>query len=436
MLASRRAAMRMGSGRPRRRALLSQSNFTIPSPVGLSCFTGWHRCAAGGSRWDSAASKAADTTEELKKQGRVATEMMETVLETGRLGFNEVLRQSLGLEVKRTGRISAAARDRQQHAAAEADADAEKATGARRRHPDAPKVRDSSFWNPYAANSPFMNKQKYLEQFERLRRNDGTKKSYSALEVVTEEEIEAYVDALAEDGSLKTFQGLSAVLVPRTLYANVVKVILRVLQMSLGTVDGQTILGRELYLLRRQSLRARWRVSSKYKVDQQIVEKLMRRVMADHGSGPDIMGAEVQAQMYQNIITLIFRLVFDLTDSCQLRVLGHTVTINIEIDDNLAEAPGWDISLDSGIFGRFDMAEKRAFISSFVDDLLTDEHINIKGMPGVLERKLYVNVVMLMLDLLETACNHLRLHLAGISFRPALDDLKKKRSKTPGPGKK
>jgi len=249
------------------------------------------------------------------------------------------------------------------------------------------------------------------------------------VEVVTEEDIEVYVDALAEDGSLKSFQGLSAVLVPKTLYANVVKVALRVLQITLGSIDGQEVLGRELYFLKRQSFRSKWRVSKKYKVDEAIVQRLVERVRADHAeSGPDILGQEVRQQMYKNIITLLFRLIFDLADSCQLRVLGHTVTINIDIDEDLAQAPGWDISLDSGIFGRFDSASKRAFVSSFVDDLLADESINIKAMPDVLERQLYINVVMLLLEMLETACNHLRLHLAGISFRPALDDLKAKGS--------
>lgn len=347
---------------------------------------------------------------ELKYHGEAAAEVAETIMEAGRLGLNEVLRHALGLEVKKLPRTTIP--------------ETRGLGGGAGGSFKAPS--DSSFWNPYAKNSPFMNKQKYLEQFERLRDSVGQPTRYSALEVVTEEEIEAYVDALSEDGSLKSFQGLASVLVPKTLYSNVVKVALRVLQVTLGGLDGQVVLGRELYLLRRRSIRAQWRVSKKYTVDQEIVKRLVRRVMADHGTGPDILGAEVQQQMYHNVVTLIFRLVFDLMDSCQLRVLGHTVTINIDVDANLAQAPGWDISLDSGIFGRFDSTEKREFASYFVDELLKDTSINIKALPDIIERQLYINVVMLLFEMSETAGNHLRLHLAGISFRPALDDLKAK----------
>lgn len=258
----------------------------------------------------------------------------------------------------------------------------------------------------------------YIERFKKYRIDDDV----SATDLVSEADIRRYVDALTEDGAVQHISGISAFLVPKKLYSNVVKVSLHVFQVAFSSLDGQPVLGRRLHLMKDQSFRSQWRVS-RYKVDSEIVSKLVSRIMADHPLEPDIMAHEVQRQMYENIVTLVFRLAFDLIDSCQLRVMGHTVSLNIEVDDDVAAAPGWDINLDSGIFGRFDLQLKREFVETFVDDLLTNESINIVAMPDVLERQLYIRVVLLLFDLLETAGNHLRLHMAGIAIRPALDDL-------------
>jgi len=331
---------------------------------------------------------------------------VESVLEVGRQGFNEAVGSVLGIEVKRNQFENTSEKKKQTPSRARATS---------------PRVRDGSFfWNPNAPNSPFVNRAAYLAQFEELRGNPFD--SNGACEIVPEEEIDKYVAALCEDGSLKGIYGLPSFLVPKTVYSSVVKICLRVVQTIFGEFNGQAVLGRELYFLKRQSFCAKWRVSTKHNVDEQIVAKLVRRVMSDHGLEDSDLSTEVQKQVYHNIITLLFRLVFDLIDSSQLRVLGHTVTINVEADENLAEAPGWDIPLDQGIFGRFDIDSKRAVAKDLVNDILEDESIQLPHCPNMLERHIYTTAVMLMFELSETACNHLRLHFAGISFRPALDN--------------
>merc|ERR1711862_354961 len=95
----------------------------------------------------------------------------------------------------------------------------------------------------------------------------------------------------------------------------------------------------------------------------------------------------------------------------------------IKADSGLARAPGWDVPLEDGLFGRFDKHCKEKFTSDFVDDILNDEAINIDIVPDVFEKELYTRVIMLLFMLLETACNQTRLHMAGISFRPASDAL-------------
>jgi len=326
------------------------------------------------------------------------------------MGLNKILRESLGVEVKRS---SERGPEEPPETARDKTDDGRTKMGY-----------DSFFWNPYAEGSPFRDRKKYIAQFKRERESHAENAwRYRATDLVSEEDIRLYVEALAEDGCMKQISGLSSLLVPKTVYANVVKVALHVFQVAFGTLDGKSVLGRRLHLLKDRSHRAHWRVSKKYRVQPEIVAKLVKRIMADHAEEPDIMSQEVQRQMYENIVSLVFRLVFDLIDSYQLRVLGHAVTLNIEVDDDIAAAPGWEIDLDSGIFGRFDLEHKQEFAKAFVEDLLMDESINIAALPDVLERQLYMRVVMLQFDLLETACNHMRMHMAGIAIRPAMDDL-------------
>lgn len=359
-----------------------------------------HRSASGSSK------KPESGSPDL----RVVTDVIESALDSGRLGLNEVLRASVGLEVKK-------AKSRKTEPNFNNQSKGNTNTS------KTPEGYDSFFWNPYAEGSPFTDRKKYIDQFKKqIDESSQSSYTYKSTDLVSEEEIRSYVDALTEDGSVSQISGFSAFLVPKTLYANVVKVSLHVFQVAFGALDGRVVLGRRLHLLKDRSWRSQWRVSSRYQVDSEIVTKLVTRIMKDHPLEPDIMAREVQRQMYENIVTLVFRLAFDLLDSCQLRVLGHGVTINIEVDENIAKAPGWEIDLDSGIFGRFDLEHKKEFVAQFVDDLLTDDSINIMAMPDVLERQLYIRVVLLLFDLGETACNHLRLHMAGIAIRPALDD--------------
>lgn len=368
----------------------------------------------------SASGQKGDPSSELQQFGKAFSEIFEATVESGRVGLNEVLRTSLGMELKK-----AKPSDGTPAAPPSGDAGATSS-----RNTDTRKVPsgfDSFFWNPYAEGSPFRDRKKYIEQYKQ-QAADPSRSAWAcnATELVSEEEIRSYVENLVDDGVLRHLSGIASLLVPKTLYANVVKVSIHVFQVAFGALDGRLVLGRQLHLLKDRSWRSQWRVSSRYSVDSEIVSKLVRRIMADHPLGPDIMASEVQRQMYENIVTLVFRLAFDLIDSCQLRVLGHSLTFNIEADEGIAEAPGWDIPLEQGIFGQFGMDEKREFVEDFVDELLTDESINIVAMPDVLERQLYIRVVLLLFDLLETACNHLRLHIAGIAIRPALEELSKR----------
>lgn len=327
-------------------------------------------------------------------------------LEVTRMGMNEVLRSTVGLEVKHSG--ASYTPDVAQRRAPQEKPGSTAGPGA-----------PSFFWNPYAEGSPFRDRAQYLAQFQRLKGSDSLHSRHNALQVMSEEDIESYVEALATDGSVQRIQFVTAFMPSKTLYSNVVKIVLHVIQVAFGGMDGSVILGREVYLLRGRSARIGLQVAEQYPVDEEIVKKLVNRILSDHEM-PDMMSAEVQRQMYHNIVTLVFRLWFDLTASFQVRILGHTLTIKIEADEGLAKAPGWEVDLDSGIFGRFEDGEKREFVEKFVDDLLEDDAINMAAMPDVLEKQLYMRIVWLLFDLLETACNHTDVHIAGLSYRAAL----------------
>lgn len=320
------------------------------------------------------------------------------------MSLNGVLSNTLGVEVKKTVKATPKEQSVKDHAQG-----------------------DSTFWNPYAPTSPYVNRKMYLEKFQRVYGEGRQKFTSAAFTILSEDDIQQYVDAVVQKGALKDVKtiGLPSGLVPTFVYSNVVKIALRVVQTALGSINGNSILGREVYLLKRPSRRSRWRVSKHHDVDQAIVRKLTDRMMKDHKD--DIQKAgwspEVQRQLYENVVTIVFRVVFDVMDSCQFRILGHTVTVNIEADADLEKAPGWDVPLEDGIFGCFDSLAKEKFVSDFADDLLNDENINMYGLPDVFEKELYSKVVMVLLMLIETACNHMRLHVAGMSFRPASDAL-------------
>jgi len=123
---------------------------------------------------------------------------VESVLEVGRQGFNEVVGRPLGIEVKRNEFENTSKEESKTTSRAKATTE---------------RVRDSSFWNPDAPNSPFVNRALYLSQFEELRGNAFDLNG--ACKFVPEEEIEKYVNALCEDGSLKGIRGLPSFLVPR-----------------------------------------------------------------------------------------------------------------------------------------------------------------------------------------------------------------------------
>jgi len=124
--------------------------------------------------------------------------------------------------------------------------------------------------------------------------------------------------------------------------------------------------------------------------------------------------------LYQDIITLSYRLVLDVCLSIDVRILGHSVTLQVTPDAAICDAPGWDMDLASGVFGTFDTEEKRRHAEAFVSELMHDEAVVIKELPLTLQKELYLRAILVQLNLAETALNHFRVHVAGMSFRPAL----------------
>lgn len=274
----------------------------------------------------------------------------------------------------------------------------------------------SHFWDPTAADSPFVSSRRaYLRAHHH----------HTSRELVPDEDVEEYVDFLLANNILRnTPLPVRALVQPRQLYLRVVRLVLGVILRFCDMAEGE-VLGKRMVLLKTPS-DIRFRSSSGAKpLDQRVIKKLAQRVMSDH-LGVSVfrkMGIPESfiVSMYEDIFALTIRIVMDVALTFQFRCLGHSVKISIDADDMLHTAPGWDVALDHGAFGRFDDENKREWAKTLVDELLMDDSCHITELPLSVQKEMYLHCVVIVAHLGETALNHCRCHVAGISLRPALD---------------
>ena len=124
--------------------------------------------------------------------------------------------------------------------------------------------------------------------------------------------------------------------------------------------------------------------------------------------------------LYEDIIALTTRLALDVILSVNVRCLGHSVRLSVNMDEMLHTAPGWKVALDEGAFGHFDDTEKRKWAAAFAEELLSDPKVRIAELPVRLQREMITHVAVILVHLAETAFNHCRFHVAGVALRPAL----------------
>eukprot|EP00930_Biecheleria_cincta_P088302 TRINITY_DN77538_c0_g1_i1.p1 TRINITY_DN77538_c0_g1~~TRINITY_DN77538_c0_g1_i1.p1 ORF type:complete len:364 (-),score=84.51 TRINITY_DN77538_c0_g1_i1:38-1129(-) len=279
--------------------------------------------------------------------------------------------------------------------------------------------RSSLFWNPDREDSPFFNgREAFIAKH--LSADTGDCSS-----LVPDKDVESYVDNLIATAVLSNVSLPPGV--GRQLYCRVVRIVQRTIINVLSLVEGE-FLGKELRLLKQPSGTARLKVSGKEApIDERVIRLLARRTIEDHQNDhPYLMELglpqKLVERLYEDIIALSVRLVFDTVLSFQIRCLGHTLNCQISADELLHEAPGWNVALDEGAFGLFDDAEKRRWAKLFVTDLLKDSSIRMQELPESVQERVYSRVVLVLLNLVETALNHFRIHVGGMSFRPALLD--------------
>lgn len=280
--------------------------------------------------------------------------------------------------------------------------------------------RESLFWEPYSEGSPFsMGRERFIAKH--LARANSTG------DLVPDEDVERYVDFLLSEAVL------SNVSLPprigRKLYIRVVRIVQRTIVNVLSLSEGE-MLGKQLRLLKQPSERCKLDSSgSSSAPDAQVMRLLAKRAISDHIIDGKLVSPYLRElglpmylveKLYEDIITLSVRLVFDVSITFQIRCLGHKITCQITPDEMLHTAPGWDIALEEGVFGIFDDKEKRRWASDFVDDLLEDASIQMRELPEGVQRQMYSRVALVMLNLAETAMNHFRIHVAGMAFRPCL----------------
>lgn len=274
------------------------------------------------------------------------------------------------------------------------------------------QTQDSIFWEPRQPGAPFAGNRNafILENLKRSRQSNA---------VVPNQQIERYVDILMTDEILSGIP-LPGQQVGRLFYEKLVRILLRVIHTSCVMLDGTEIFGRTLALLQQKSKRSTLHNSKHLPLNQQVIRRLANRVLVDHEKEESLnLPGHLMLRLYENIVALVFRLVLDVLLTVEVRCLGHSLKLNITADDMIETAPGWDIALEEGAFGVFDDASKRQWASSFVEDLLKDPSISL-DLPVVMQKPLLQRVTLLLLNLVETAANHTRIHVAGVSLRPAL----------------
>jgi hypothetical protein len=254
-------------------------------------------------------------------------------------------------------------------------------------------------------------------------------KHYSAAprseDLVPDSDVEDYVDSLLSENQISNVALPSAV--GRKVYIRVVRMVLRVILDTLSKIDGHEIMGRQFVLLKKSSDILKFRpIVGATPLDKRMVQRLAARVVADHrGDTPFFlelgMPDALVRRLYEDLVALVLRVVFDISFTFKIRFFGHSLTCTIKPDDMLHQAPGWDLSLDSGTFGRFPIDEVRIWARSFVQDMLSkDEATRMDELPLTVQEGIHTRAVLVLCNVTETALNHSRLHIAGMAFHPAV----------------
>ncbi|CAE8722524.1 unnamed protein product [Polarella glacialis] len=277
-------------------------------------------------------------------------------------------------------------------------------------------ARQSVFWNPYGKGSPFeMGREAFIAKH--------LAKAADSRSLVPDADVERYVDLLLSQAVLSNIALPAGV--GRQLYIRVVRIVHRVIINALGMMEGE-VLGKELRFLKQPSEVSKLHLSPAGEFDPRVIKLLAKRSIGDHVNSDAAYLKELGLptflieSLYEDIIALSVRLVFDVSLTFQIRCLGHKLTCEISPDAMLHTAPGWEVALEEGAFGLFEDKEKRRWAKLFVNDLLHDKTIHMSELPDAFQKQLYSRVALVLLNLSETAFNHFRIHVAGMAIRPAL----------------
>lgn len=278
------------------------------------------------------------------------------------------------------------------------------------------------FWSPDAPDSPFkVGRDTFIARC--------MTQATDACSLVPEADVEQYVDfllasALISNNSLPQAMG-------RQFYMRVVRITQRAIIALISGLEGE-VLGKQMRLLWQPSPLNAFRHSNA-PLDPHLVKCLTQRCLGDTLSSPESLppyleelGLDSQPEkveeLYEDIVALSVRIMMDVGLTKQIRILGHEITVNVKPDDLLHTAPGWEVSLEEGVFGLFGEAEKERVAKEFVELAMQDPAIQMKGISVDAQKEMYASVVKVLLNLAEVALNHFRIHVAGMAFRPCLVD--------------
>jgi len=284
-----------------------------------------------------------------------------------------------------------------------------------------PPEGSSLFWSPDAPDSPAkVGRDTFIATCKTQAADVGA--------LVPEVDVEQYVDYLLASAVLANSALPQAL--GRQLYVRVVRLTQRGIMAMLSGLEGE-VLGKQMRLLWQPSPLNAFHHSSAATVDTQIVKRLAKRALGDKAdeelSVPAYLedlglDAEKVQELYEDVVALAVRIVMDVGLTKQIRCLGHEVTVNIRPDEALHTAPGWESSLEEGVFGLFGEEQKEKFAKEFVESAMEDPAFHMKGVSEDAQKEMYITVVKVLLGISEVALNHFRIHVGGMAFRPCLTE--------------
>lgn len=149
---------------------------------------------------------------------------------------------------------------------------------------------------------------------------------------VSEGDIDDFVNLMLADETINMTAIPDAL--ERVIYKSAVSITLEAVCDTLGTLDGLELFGHEVQLMQRardaNSVDRSWIVSKHLGVDDEILERVADRLLANQSINQTLVPDVVERQLYVNVLRLVFRLLDTIAASFVITICGHDLRLQFE----------------------------------------------------------------------------------------------------------